>query len=283
LGNGKFIPALYPPILLKKFYAASVCQAICNTEYQEAVKQKGNVVHIRKRPDIFVSDSSENGKVVYQDINDEEVLLYINYSKDAAVKIGNIDLHQMDINLQEALIDEIANRLRLSIENTVISSAYASAGTTKTTGAVAAWNTSGNAVKAMAEIQATLSSGVEPCPTTDRWLLIHPQMRVALLTDAANYAMNAGTPQGALQRGFVAELAGLKIFESPLVPGAGTSGSPFLCMGGHSSAITLATQFTSFEANYLLQDYFGKGIRAQNCFGFKVAKPTSLVSLAVQL
>ena len=281
--NGVFIPSIYPKKCLQKFYAESVCNAICNMDYQGDILAFGNAVQIRKRPDVFVNATSENEKISWQDINDEKVTLYINYAFDAAAKIGNIDMHQMDINLQAELVDEISHRLRLAVENTVISTQYASAGTTKTTGAVAAWNTTTNSTLALGEMQAVLSSQIEPCPSTDRWVLIHPQMRTALLNQVGNYASYAGTPEGAMQRGYVTSLHGFTIYESPLVPGAGTAGSPYLCMAGHQSAITLATQFTQFEVDVMLQDYFGKGIRAQNCFGVKTVKPTSLVSFAVQL
>jgi hypothetical protein len=286
LPNRYFIPQIYSTKMLKKFYAESVANAICNVDYQQEILGKGNTVHIRLRPDVAVTPSVENEKISWQDVNDAEVVLYINYAYDAAVKIGNIAMHQMDINLQSELIDEIANRLRIVIDTTVLGSAYSSAGTTKTTGAVAAWNTNDNCIVALAESQAVLSaldSNGEPTPTTDRWIVIHPAMKTYLLKQTALYALNAGTPKGALQMGYVGNLAGFDIYESPLVPGAGTAGSPYQVMAGHKSAITLATQFTQFETDVPLQDYYGKGIRAQNCFGFKVVKPGKLVNLSVAL
>lgn len=286
LANRYFIPAIYPPKLLKKFYAESVANAICNVDYQADVLGKGNTVHIRMRPDVAVTPSVENEKISWQDVQDNEVVLYINYAFDAAVKIGNIDMHQMDINLQAELIDEIANRLRIVIDTTVLGSAYSSAATTKSASPYSAWNTSANSIACLADLQATLSqldAYGEPTPATDRWIVIHPSMKTYLLQQTAMYALNAGTPKGALQMGYVANLAGFDIYESPLVPGAGTSGSPFSVMAGHKSAITLATQFTQFETDVPLQDYYGKGIRAQNCFGFKVVKPGKLINAQIQL
>lgn len=279
LVNKAFIPEIWSKKLLQKFYAASVTTAICNTDWQGEILGQGNTVQIRQRPDVLVNASVENQKINWQDVVDVKQSFTIDYAFDAAVKIGNIDMHQMDINLQAELVDEIANRLRLAIETTVLGSAYSSAGATLSTGAAAAWGTAGNPLKVITAAQAQLN--INSVPVENRWLLLHPTMVQYLIQETALYALNAGTPQGALQMGYVGELAGFKIYQSPLVVGAGTSGSHFKAMAGHTAAITLATQFTQFEVDVPLQDYYGKGIRAQNCFGFKVVKPDALVTLDV--
>lgn len=285
LANNAFIPTIYSKKMLQKFYAGSVCNVICNTDWQGEILGQGNTVKIRQRPDVFVNPSQVNGKINWTDIIDTSQDLTIDYAFDAAVMIGNISMHQMDINLQAELVDEIANQLRLKIEVTVLGSAYASAGTTLDTSTYGVWSTAGNSLKMFAAAQASLSIGTngEPAPVDNRWLLIHPSMKQYLIQETALYALNAGTDEGALQRGYVGYLAGMKIYESPLVTGAGTAGSKFNAMAGHITAITLATQFTQFEVDVPLQDYFGKGIRAQNCFGYKVVKPGLLNKLAVQL
>lgn len=281
LVNKAFIPEIWSKKLLQKFYAASVTTAICNTDWQGEILGQGNTVQIRQRPDVLVNASVENQKINWQDVVDVKQSFTIDYAFDAAVKVGNIDMHQMDINLQAELVDEISNRLRLAIETTVLGSAYSSAGTTVDTSTYGNWGTAGNPLKMITAAQAALN--INSVPVENRWLLLHPTMVQYLIQETGLYALNAGTPQGALQMGYVAELAGFKIYQSPLVTGAGTSGSKFKAMAGHTSAITLATQFTQFEVDVPLQDYYGKGIRAQNCFGFKVVKPDSLVLLNTQI
>jgi hypothetical protein len=276
LANSAFIPAIWSKKLLAKFYAASVCNAICNTDWQGEIVGQGNTVQIRQRPDVVVNASVENQKINWQDIVDTKQSFTIDYAFDAAVKIGNIDMHQMDINLQAEIVDEIANRLRLAVEDTVLGAAYASATTTVASGAVAAWQTAGNPIKAFAEAQYYMN--LYNSPLENRWILLHPGITQYLIQETALYALNAGTDKSALKQGYVGELAGIKVYSSTRVPGAGTSGSPYRTMAGHISAITLATQFTQFEVNVPLQDYFGKGIRAQNCFGFKVVKPDQLLA-----
>ena len=281
LVNKAFIPELWSKKLLAKFYAASVTTAICNTDWQGEIMAQGNMVHIRQRPSVLVNASVENQKINWQDAVDVQQTLTIDYAFDAAVKVGNIDMHQMDINVQAELVDEISNQLRLAIDNTVLASAYSSATNSLTTGAVAAWGTAGNPIKAITAAQAYLN--INNAPVENRWLLLHPTQVQYLIQETALYALNAGSTQGALQMGYVGHLAGFNIYQSPLVPGAGTAGSPFKSMAGHTSAITLATQFTQFEVDVPLQDYYGKGVRAQNCFGFKVVKPEVLVYMGAAI
>lgn len=277
LASRAFIPTIYSKKMLAKFYAASVCDKICNQNWQGEILGQGNQVIIRQRPDVDVTPSTVNGKIQWQDLVDTSQTLSIDYAFDAAVKIDTIDMHQMDINIQPEVVDEIANRLRLKVENTVLGSVYSSASNTIAYNAFTSWNTSGSSIKTIAQAQRLLS--VNNAPMEGRWLLLHPHMVQYLIQESALYALNAGTPQGALQAGFVGEMAGFKIFQSPLVPGAGTAASPYKALAGHTESITLATQFTQFEIVPQLQDFYGSGIRAQNCFGFKVVKPEILVEV----
>lgn len=287
LAGGAYTPTIWSKKMVKKFYAGSVCNQICNTDWQGEILGKGNAVEIRQRPDVAVNPTQENMKINWQDVIDVKQTLTIDYAFDAAVKLGNIDMHQMDINLQAELVDEIANRLRLAVETTILGSAYSSAATKLTTsntgGAIVAWGTATNPGKVFAAAQAFLSIAAEPCPTEDRWILLHPVMKQYLIQETFNYALNAGLDKGAMQAGYVAYLAGFHVYESPLVTGAGTSASKYNAMAGHSTGITMAVQFTQFDVDVPLQDYYGKGIRAQNCFGFKVIKPTSLLWLETQI
>jgi len=287
LAGGAYTPAIWSKKMVKKFYAGSVCNQICNTDWQGELLGKGSSVEIRQRPDVIVTPSTVNGKITWTDVIDIKQTLTIDYAFDAAVKLDNIDMHQMDVNLQAELLDEIANRLRLSVETTVLGSAYSSAGTKLATGntggAIVAFGTAGNPGKVFAAAQAFLSIADEPCPDEDRWILIHPVMKQYLIQETFNYALNAGTSKGAMQAGYVATLAGFQVFESKLVTGLGTSASKYNAMAGHSSGITLAVQFTQFEVNVPLESFYGKGIRAQNAFGYKVIKPTSLLWLETQI
>jgi len=287
--NNAFIPTIYSPRLISKFYAASVCNVITNQHWQGEIKEKGNTVILRQRPDISVSPYVKNEKTIWTPINDVSQKLEIAYAFEAAVPLDIVDMHEFDINVQPELMDEIANRLRIRIETTILGSVYADAqstiaynafGTGTGTGATYSdWDATPTLFLSKAHELLDMSFA----PQEDRWLVMHPAMMTRLKQAVPLYALNAGTVQGALQRGFVGELEGFKIYTSPFIPGAGTVANPYYAIAGHIESITLATQFTHFEVLPFLIDYTGQGLRAVNAFGFKTVKPDCLVALQVNI
>lgn len=277
LASGAFIPVIYSKKLLAKFYAGSVCDKICNTNWQGEITGAGMSVAIRQRPDLTVTPSLQDGAVQWSDIVDKSQTLSIDYAFDGAVKIGNIDAHAFDINLHPEIIDELANRLRLVVESTLLGSVWSSAAHNIDHAAYTSWNTAGSCLKTLALAQAKLARN--NAPVSGRFVVMAPEMAQALLQEAGMYALNAGTPEGAMQRGFVANLFGFDIYQSNLIPGLGTAASPYHALAGHHEAITLATKFTQFDVIPQLQNYYGAGVRAQNAFGFAVVKPELLVDI----
>ena len=277
LPNGSFIPVIYSKKLLAKFYAGSVCDKVCNTDWQGEITGQGMSVVIRQRPDLTVTPSTQDGKVQWGDIVDTSQTLSIDYAYDGAYKLGNIDMHAFDINLHPEIIDEIANRLRIVVESTVLGSAYSSAANKIAAADFTSWSTTGSCLKTLAKAQAILARN--NAPVTGRFAVISPEMEQSLLQEVGMYAMNSGDKEGAMQRGFVRNLFGFDIYQSNLIPGAGSSAVPYQAIAGHISAITLATKFTQFDLIAQLQEFYGAGIRAQNAFGFKVVKPDLLVNI----
>ena len=281
--NGSFTPTIYAPRLVAKFYAESVCNEIMNMYWSEEIKDKGDTIIIRQRPTVTTTPYAKNMPTNWTAVEDSSITLAINYAFQAAVALDIVDQHQFDINVQPELLDEISNQLRLDIESVVLGSLYASAGTTIAYNKYTSWDTFGtygntsSALMMISDAHAVLD--LAHAPQKDRWLLLHPRMMQKLKSAMGLYALNAGTVQGAQQRGFVDEIEGFKVFVSPFVPGSGSAASPYMALAGHIEATTLATQFTQFEVLPWLESRSGIGIRATNCFGFQVLKPDCLVCL----
>ena len=291
--GGNYIKTVYSKRLIEKFYAASVCTYICNGNWTGEITGQGNKVELRERPDLEVDFYAVGEPIHWQDVVPVGQELTIDYSLVSAFKESRVDLHQTDVNWQSELLDEIAQRLRIGIETVVLGSAYSYAGaivsgaggTNSSDGTAGLpWGAAGNSLKVIGKCEAQL--GWNNAPRSERWFLLSPSMVNLLKQENALFALNSGQPKGAmLESGFVCNLFGFDFYESSLVPGLGTNSSPYLAMAGHISAITLAPQFLNFEANIQLNDYLEVGMRAQNCFGFKVVKapvliyvPTSLAS-----
>lgn len=275
--NGNFIPTLYPLRFLAKFYAASVTSMMCNTDYEDGLLSFGATVNIRKIPDVVVNPSAIDAKINWQVLQDNQVQLIINYAYDAAVIISDIQYAQMDVDIQGAIINEMANRLRIVIETVILGAAYSSATTSQTS---VDWRTALNPTAAITDATASLSD--LNIPTADRYTVLSPNAAKLLKREVTLYALNAGNPKGALINGYVGDYDGTSVYVSTLLTGTGTSSSKYHCYVGHRVAITMATQFTNFKAGIPLQDYYGTGIRCQNLFGFAVTVPDALVDMQVQ-
>ena len=275
--NGYYAPTLFPARFYAKFYAASVTSMMCNTEYEDMTLSFGATVNIRQIPNVTVTPSAIDGKINWQVLQDLQVQLQINYAYDAAVIVSDIQYAQMDVDIQGAIVNEMANRLRIVIETQILGSVYASAGTTLT---VEDWRTAGNPTDAITQGTASLSNN--NIPTSDRYAILAPNAARLLRKEVALYALNSGNPKGALIEGYVGDYDGNSIYISTLLTGTGASASNYQSFVGHRVAITMATQFTNFKSGLVLQDYYGTGIRCQNLFGFVVALAAGLVAMPVQ-
>lgn len=275
--NGYFQPTLFPLKFYAKFYAASVCSMMCNTDYEDGLLSFGATVNIRQIPNVVVTPSSIGEKINWQIIQDSQVQLQINYAYDAAVIVDDIQYAQMDVDIQGAIINEMANRLRIVIETQILGSVYSSAGTTLTK---QNWTTAGNPTDEITLGTAALDNN--NIPTSDRYTILAPNAARLLKKEVTLYALNSGNPKGALITGYVGDYDGTSVYGSTLLTGTGATGSPYQCYIGHRVAITMATQFTNFKSGIVLQDYYGTGIRCQNLFGFVAALAGGLVAAPVQ-
>jgi len=293
-----FKPQLYPLQFIQKFYAGSITNYICNTNWEGDILGPGTTVNLRQIPDVAVAAATNDGDVNWQSIQASSIQLVINYAFNGAYWVTDVDRVAIDVDMEGALINEMINKLRLDIESTILGSIYASAAniipiasmnstTTCWNGGISATQPNSNAVAyvnmAAQYLDVGAGNGIDVAPWEDRFLVIHPNMRFGLVQSPGYYALNAGTPKGALYEGWLGYASGFNILQSPLVPGAGTNASPYQAIAGHPEATTMATKFTNVQADIILPNKFGIGTRCQNFFGFVVTKPWLLVNLQTGL
>ena len=281
LANRLFIPQLYSQKLQVKFYAGSVVPNIVNYEWEGEIRSVGDKINIRQLPDLIVAPWTVNDDINFQELEDGQIQLTIDYAYYAAYKLDYVDFHQMDINLKERLMDELNNRMRLQVENTVLGTAYASAYQTVDGTAMAA------AYFVMASNQAT--SWVlradrlltqQNVPLENRWYLLSPLMKEQLLQQAVLYSYATGdTAKAPVRTGLVGPMGNFSLYESTLLAGGtgATQATAINSMAGHRSAVSFASQFTEFESDIVLQNTFGKGTRSLMVFGFATTKNTALI------
>jgi len=281
LANRLFIPQLYSQKLQVKFYAGSVIPNVVNYEWEGEIRSVGDKINIRQLPDLVVSPWSVNDDINFQELEDGQIQMTVDYAYYSAYKIDYVDFHQMDINLKERLMDELNNRMRIQVENTVLGSAYASAYQTVDGTAM------GGLYFVMASNQGTswilradrlLTE--QNVSLENRWYLLSPLMKEQAIQQAVLYSYATGdTAKAPVRTGLVGPMGNFSLYESTLLSGGSgaTQATAINSMAGHRSAISFASQFTEFESDIVLQNTFGKGTRSLMVFGFATTKKEALI------
>ena len=281
LANRLFIPQLYSQKLQVKFYAGSVVPNIVNYEWEGEIRSVGDKINIRQLPDLTVSAWSVNDDINFQELEDGQIQLTIDYAYYAAYKLDYVDFHQMDISLKERLMDELNNRMRIQVEQTVLGSAYASAYQTIDGTAMGGnYFTAANSYATAWILRADRLLTEQNISLENRWYLLSPMMKEQAIQQAVLYHLNTGDAAKApVRTGLVGPLGNFSLYESTLLSGGAgaTQATAVASMAGHRSAVSFASQFTEFESDIVLQNTFGKGTRSLMVFGFGTTKKESLI------
>ncbi len=281
LANRLFIPQLYSQKLQVKFYAGSVIPNVVNYEWEGEIRSVGDKINIRQLPDLVVSPWSVNDDINFQELEDGQIQMTVDYAYYSAYKIDYVDFHQMDINLKERLMDELNNRMRIQVENTVLGSAYASAyQTVDGTAMAAAYFIATNNQATAWILRADRLLTEQNVSLENRWYLLSPLMKENAIQQAVLYSYATGdTAKAPVRTGLVGPMGNFSLYESTLLSGGSgaTQATAINSMAGHRSAISFASQFTEFESDIVLQNTFGKGTRSLMVFGFATTKKEALI------
>ena len=276
--NEKFIPELYAKKVLNRFYATDVLNGVTNMDYSGEFSKKGDTVHIRREPKFTPVDHLVDAPFSFETVNDEEVLLSIDYDKVTAARIPYEDMTLSDIDLENMVIEAMKKAHTKMVQQVVFQGVSSSATSTVSS---SDWQTALNPTKAIGSAQVALDN--LEVDQDNRWLLMSPAMCNKLAQEATLYAQNMGTPKGALFDGYVGHYNGFDIYKTPYLAGAGTSTAAWYALAGHKSAISMATKIQNAKmVDLAASGYLGMGIVFQTLFGFQVPQPDALVSLRAQ-
>ena len=276
--NEKFIPELYAKKVLNRFYATDVLNGVTNMDYSGEFSKKGDTVHIRREPKFTPVDHLVDAPFSFETVNDEEVLLSIDYDKVTAARIPYEDMTLSDIDLENMVIEAMKKAHTKMVQQVVFQGVSSSATSTVSS---SDWQTALNPTKAIGSAQVALDN--LEVDQDNRWLLMSPAMCNKLAQEVSLYAQNMGTPKGALFDGYVGHFNGFDIYKTPYLAGAGTSTAAWYALAGHKSAISMATKIQNAKmVDLAASGYLGMGIVFQTLFGFQVTQPDALVSLRAQ-
>jgi len=283
--SGLLIPQVWSPRVLEKFYEFSVLEYISNTDYEGEIRQQGDKVVIRTRPDITISDYEKGQTLPVQRPAVTTVELDIDKGKFWSFLVEDVDAAQSDYDYMQDWTADAAESMNEAINLQVLTGVAASvdadnqgatAGATSAsydmgeTGAHVAI-TKSNVITKLGQASAVLDE--QKIPERDRWMVIPAWMKSIIFDSDIKNALIQGNDQELLRKGHIGELAGFNLFLSnqlTITDDAGTNvwDIPF----GHKSSLTFASQLVHSRVKEP-DDYFGLLVQGLNVYGFNLNLP----------
>jgi hypothetical protein len=310
--SGTFIPTLWSAKLNAKFYAATVFGEIANTNWEGEIKGMGDKVVINNIPDITIATYQPGQGLTYQSPTPNTIELQVDKGKYFAFQVNDLLALQSQPKLLDMFGNDASMQMKIQIDSNVIYNTFGGAHASNKGATAGAKSGSYNLGTEGAPVQFAASASTsidfltrlssvldeQNVPETDRFLLISPADRQALMNSNLAQAYLTGDSQSILRNGKIGMIDRFTIYVSNQLPwlaasgtqwqpGAGTSSESTLItattyaskrraiIAGHKSAITFASQMTKMETVRNPVD-FGDFVRGVNVYGFKVVKPEGL-------
>lgn len=283
--SGFAIPQVWSARINEKFYRRTVLEEITNNDYEGDIKNVGDIVKIRVRPDITIRDYSKGQTLTNEAPNYSTIDLQINKGKYFSVHIDDVDALQSDFNLFQDFTDGASANLVTAINADVLSgvgtdfhadNVGANAGATSSSfdlGAAGAPKvlTASNVIETMAECAAVLSE--QDVPEDNRWFVIPPWVKVLIHSSSLRNALVESGDQRLLRKGMIGQIAGFNVYESnQLVTATEGANTAFNMLFGHKSSITFASQLNHARVKEP-ESKFGTYAQGLNVYGYEVKNP----------
>jgi len=296
--RGIFIPELWSGKLLEKFYASTVFGMIANTDWEGEIKQKGDTVHIRQRPDVTISDYEKGDTIVYEDLESALVDLTVDYAKLFAFKIDKIDEKQADVKLMDIWAADAAEQMKIAIDKVVLGAVYTGAAATNQGATAGKYSVNINLGTEAAPLSIDKTNVLDllvdlgtvldeaDVPESGRWVVLPPALCGKIKKSDLKDASVTGDGTSVLRNGRLGVIDRFTLFSSnhlTKVTDAGTSKKSWQIIAGTNHAITFASQITEMDYLPKLERTFGSAMRGLNVFGFKVVKGDAMARACVEV
>ncbi|MBK8583229.1 MAG: hypothetical protein IPL86_15860 [Flavobacteriales bacterium] len=297
--SGILIPEVWSGKLLQKFYAACAMAQICNTDYEGEIKNQGDKVIIRTRPDIEIRNYSKGMSLAIQKPQPTTVEFPIERAKYWNVQVDDIDEFQSDMNFLEHWTEDAGSQMKIEWDRDFFADVYVDADAANrgaTAGKISASINLG--VAGSANIVIGNGSGqVSPIqfllgisqvmdeqnlPDEGRSIVLPVWFTSRLKNSEIKDASLSGDGTSTLRSGVVGKIDRLKILQSNLLPTEMQSSTK--CWNGvanHISGISFAAQLTKNKIIRDLESTFGSAARGLAVADWKVLKPESVVSYCI--
>jgi hypothetical protein len=299
---GTFIPEVWSGKLIEKFYDATVLGAIANTDYEGEIKNQGDTVNIRQRPDITITDYQANQDLSIERPGAAIVQLLIDQGKYFNVALDDVMEIQSDIDQLSIWAEDAAEQMKIAVDTDVLDFLTNVGATGNGYDDIAAENVGATAGRLSGDIDLgfnTLASNAvivdnagtnaspveyilrcgqvldeQNVPESGRFMVIPAWFASLIKNSDLRDASLAGDGTSILRNGRLGMIDRFTLYISNLLTDSETAGAwPILF--GTTSGMTFAAQFTKMET-IRSERSFSNLLRGLQVYGRKVVKGEAL-------
>jgi len=289
--------------LLEKFYDATVLAAISNTDYSGEIKNQGDTIHIRQRPDITINDYTPDTELAVQRPNAPITDLVIDRAKYFNTILDDVYEVQADMDMMSMWAEDASEQMKITIDSEVLKDKFLG-GAHATNSGVNAGRISGDIDLGLTTVPVVMvprapSAGQtevtdlivamgqvldeQNIPENGRWLVIPAWMSAMIKKSELRDVSLSGDGTSMLRNGRLGMIDRFTLYMSNLLP-AGTNGGlaagETAIFAGHQVAPTFASQISKMET-IRSERTFGTLARGLQVYGADIIKGEGLVEAIV--
>lgn len=301
--SGTFIPEIWSGKLIEKFYAATVLGAIANTDYEGEIANQGDLVKIRTRPTISISNYESDQDLSVQRPSSANVELLIDKGKYFNLALDDVMEIQSDLDQMSIWAEDAAEQMKIAVDTDVLGDLVTTTDINSSNFGTAAGAISGdidlgqdgdplyvnstaegtgvgnNAANSRAIVDFIVDCGQvldeQNIPETGRWMVIPAWVASRIKQSDLKDASLAGDGTSILRNGRLGMIDRFTLYLSNLLlPVAGYS-SAYPVLFGTNAAFTFAAQFTKMET-IRSERSFSNLLRGLQVYGYKVVNGVAM-------
>ncbi len=305
--SGTFIPEVWSGKLIEKFYEATVLGAIANTDYEGEIRNQGDLVKIRQRPDVTISDYEANQDLDIQRPAADVIDLLIDKGKYFNVALDDVMEVQADIDQLSIWAEDAAEQMKIAVDTDVLDNItnvaaggadIAAANRGLTAGAISgdldvgvaatpqfvsgsgagtlAGDTAANAEKIVDFIiKCGQVLDEQNIPETGRFLVVPAWLAARVKRSELKDASLAGDGTSILRNGRLGMIDRFTVYLSNLILPQGATPTAYPLLFGTTAALTFAAQFTKMET-IRSERSFSNLLRGLQVYGFRVVNGVAM-------
>jgi len=289
--SGNFIPEIWAGKLVENFYDATVLAAISNTDYEGEIRRYGDTVNIRTTPEITINTYAKGQSLTVETPTKAKLQLLIDKGEYFAAIEDDVDKIQADINLMDAWTKDASERMKIKIDERVLTDILVGVAATNkgaTAGAISASFNLGTTVAPVAvtkltvlELLVDIGTVLDEAnvPEAGRYIVIPAKMAGLIKKSDLKDASLSGDSTSIMRNGRLGMIDRFTLYVSHNLS---VAAGKYNLIAGHKMGFTFASQMTNVETIRSVTT-FGNIIRGLQVYGYQVVKGDALATAVVTL